>query len=181
MVSEVAQLIASVKDVSLPNTLKYPLWIVAATLIGVIIKIWFQAYTEQLDRRRRLYAEALVACMEYREFPFVICRRDATQPHAERVRISEALRDVQKRINYHQAWLETESAEIAKAYNHLVTLSRALGGTEMQRLWQEKPIDQDRQMNIKLKIDLKQLEDCDRLYIEAVNRHLLPFWRKLFT
>jgi hypothetical protein len=136
----------------------------------------YQNYRSRLDRRRQLYAEAFSACMEYKEFVFVIYRRGKSDPEAERLRISEALRDVQKRMGYHQAWLETESDKVAEAYDMLVRRLRNVAGSEMKAMWRNPPITKDEQMIIEKPIDWKDLGEFEKRYIKTVKRELTPWW-----
>ncbi|HSX05098.1 MAG TPA: hypothetical protein VLF69_01370 [Candidatus Saccharimonadales bacterium] len=150
---------------------------VTLPLLLFLLRNMYQSYRKNQERRRGLYAEALTACMEYREFPFVIYRRGKSNPEAERRRISEALRDVQKRIAYYQAWLATESPNVSKAYDALVQRLRDVPGEEMKRAWRTDPIDSDEQMIIANHIDWKDLKNFEDSYIAAVNRELTPWWR----
>ena len=136
----------------------------------------YQNYRARLDRRRQLYAEAFSACMEYKEFVYVIYRRGKSDPEAERLRISEALRDVQKRMAYHQAWLETESGAVAQAYDKLVKRLREIAGSEMKTAWRTPAITEDKQMIIENHIDWKDLATHEHHYIQVVSRELTPWW-----
>jgi hypothetical protein len=145
------------------------------------VKSVYEGYKNRQERQRTLYADALSACMEYKEFVFVIYRRGKADPEAERIRISEALRDVQKRIAHYQAWLETESAEVSKTYNALVKRMREVAGKEMKRAWRTPPIERDDQMIITNHIDWEDLGEYEARFTLAVRRELSSWWVRQTT
>jgi hypothetical protein len=149
---------------------------VTIPLILFLIRRWYADHMQRKDRRRQMYAEAFAVCMEYKEFPYVIYRRGKKDPEAERVRISEAIRDVQKRLAYHQVWLRTESGYVSAAYEKLVAQLRELPGKEMKKAWRTRPITRDDQMIIANPIDWKKLDEAADDYIKAVTRKLAPWW-----
>lgn len=149
---------------------------VTIPLILFLIKSLYTDHMKRKERRRKLYAEAFAVCMEYKEFPYVIYRRGKKDPEAERIRISEALRDVQKRLAYYQAWLKTESSYISKAYDELIKQLRELPGKEMKKAWRTKPITKDEQMIIENPIDWSKLDEAAEAYIRAVDHKLVPWW-----
>lgn len=154
---------------------------VAAPLLVFVVKSWHSEFVKRRDRRRELYADALSACMEYKEFPYVIYRRNGKKPEDERLRISEALRDVQKRIAHHQAWLKTESKSVADKYDELVTTLRSVAGEEMKKRWMAAPIKKDADMTVAPKFDWGAITEKETAYLEAVRKQLAPFWKRPFV
>lgn len=153
---------------------------VAAPLLLFILKSWHSELVKRRDRRRELYADALSACMEYKEFPYVIYRRNGKKPEDERLRISEALRDVQKRIAHHQAWLRTESKHVADKYDDLVSTLRSVAGEEMKKRWKAAPIKNDAEMTVLPKFDWTAITQKEAAYLGAVHKQLSPFWKRPF-
>lgn len=153
---------------------------VAAPLLLFIVKSWHSESVKRRDRRRDLYANALSACMEYKEFPFVIYRRNHKKPEDERLRISEALRDVQKRIAYHQSWLRTESQDVAGKYDELVSTLRSVAGEEMKKRWKTAPIKKDADMTVAPKFDWSAITAKETIYLKAVRKQLAPSWKRPF-
>lgn len=141
-----------------------------------LLQSTYQNYRSRQDRRRQLYAEAFSICMDYKEFVFVIYRRGGSNPEAERLRISEALRDVQKKMAYHRAWLRTESKTVADAYDGLVKRLKEVAGSEMKTAWRTPPITKDEQMIIEKPIDWKDLGKYEKRFTEIVERELTPWW-----
>ena len=153
---------------------------VAAPLLLFIIKSWHSEFVKRRDRRRELHADALSACMEYKEFPFVIYRRNGKKPEDERLRISESLREVQKRIAHHQAWLRTESENVADKYDELVGTLRSVAGEEMKKRWKAAPIKNDADMTVAPKFDWSAIVEKEVAYLMAVRKELAPFWMRPF-
>lgn len=154
---------------------------VALPLILFLIKNWYTESSKRRDYRRNLYAEALAVCMEYKEFPYVIYRRNKKLPHEERTRISEALRDVQKRISHHQSWLKTESSDIAEKYDDLINTLRSVAGEEMRRRWTAPPIENDSEMTVVPKFhNWDDIERKEQIYVKAVCKQLAPIWKRPF-
>jgi hypothetical protein len=121
----------------------------------------------------------------YREFAYVIRRRRAPIPEhkeiagEERVRISEALREVQRDIAHSSAWIRTQpGSEIANKYVDLVAETRRIAGGYMHDAWNEDPLDTDAGMNI-AGIDYTPLDDYETAYLDAV-RDGLKFWQVAF-
>src|ERR1700733_6286795 len=85
----------AVKDL---YTFKYAvLGTVAIPIILMLVRKWYESAHKIRERRRKLYAKAYAVCMEYKEFPYIIYRRNRLEPEAERARISASLVNVQKK------------------------------------------------------------------------------------
>ncbi|MFN8160892.1 MAG: hypothetical protein U0R52_07605 [Solirubrobacterales bacterium] len=153
--------------------------------IVALISLWITGVRQERSRRQQLYADALAAVVSYREFVYVIRRRAAPSPGheeiagEERVRISEALREVQRDIAYFSAWMRTEpSSEVSTRYDELVRETRRVAGSYMRDAWNAPPLDDDTGMNLP-DIDCSSLERFETAYLEAVPR-ALRFWRVAF-
>lgn len=150
---------------------------VVAGLVTLLITVFDHTRLRQ-DRLREQYAAAFRAYAAYREFPYVVRRRTDDGP-TERIRISEALRDVQERLTFSCAWMTLESQEVARQYNRLVEATRDVAGNAMRRAWELPPITADQQMNIpEYAEDLKQLKALEDEYVAAARRRL-GFWRAI--
>lgn len=149
-----------------------------AAVVG-LMTLWVAGLREERARRRGLYADGLAATMAYREFPYAIRRRRHEQEHrsAERVRISEALREVQRDLAQHTALMLIERADKAvRAYQHLVAKTREIAGGYMKDAWDADPIDTDADMNMKLPLDYSVLDSYVQAYLDAVKEDL-PWWK----
>ena len=154
--------------------------VVAAIVSGAVavawnaIAAWAAERRSSGERRRRTYAEAYEACIAYREFAFVVRRRRADQPEAERARISDELRHIQQRLAYYTAWMTTESQEVRNTYADMVSETRSYVGELMKEAWNQPAVTNDSGMNVK-GIDMSKFRAVDERYMRQVRAHLAPW------
>ena len=149
-----------------------------AAVIG-LLTLWVAGVRAERARRRELYAEALAATMAYREFPYAIRRRrkEEGERSAERVRISEALREVQHDLSQYQALMRIERAtKVASAYQTLISKTREIAGGYMKDAWQDDPVQTDADMNMRVPLDYSVLDKYVQNYLDAVKQDL-PWWK----
>ena len=135
---------------------------------------------EERRRRRDTYADALEATLAYREFAYAIPRRRHNAPAEERVRISEAVREVQRDLARAESLMRIERAtKVAAAYRQLVAKTREVVGGYMHAAWKNEPITDDKCMNVPGGLDFSVLEQCEKDYLHAVAEDLAwyRFWR----
>lgn len=125
-----------------------PLIVAAIAFTGVMIKLWWDARSARRERLRELYAGGWAAVQAYKEMAFAIRRRNIDDRPGERVRLSEAMREIQKDISYYEALIGRErSGRVAAEYRILVTKTREIAGGIIRRSWNEEPITSDSQMH----------------------------------
>lgn len=128
---------------------------------------------DERARKRELFAQAYANYTEYREYPYVIRRRNHEKPAEERIRISEQIRQTQERLNFFLAWTQVESKPIGNAYADLVSEARRRAGTAMKAAWEDPPITEDAHMSIpRSLIDLNGLQASEVKYFKAIQYHL---------
>ncbi|MFC4003118.1 hypothetical protein ACFS2C_09075 [Prauserella oleivorans] len=156
-----------------------------AALITAAINIWLARRRTREEERNRIhttFAEAFAAYTAYKEFPYAIRRRRADTPGEERIRLSEALREIQASLAYHLAWTAAESEQVGKAYAELVKQVRSTAGNAMHEAWDAPANDSDSAMNIPaMLVDLSELTTREAAYIDAVRSHLrklAPWWAR---
>jgi len=149
----------------------------AASILAFVGSVVADGRRRRIHRQRREYSRAFAAVAAYREFPYVIRRRRASDPEGERVRISTELRRVQQDLSQHLAWLRTESTRVANAYAHLVETTRAATGRAMQEAWEADPISTDQAMNLG-DLGIPNTAAPEDAYLTAVCDHLSiwPDW-----
>ena len=140
---------------------------------------WISKTRDHRARRRDVFSKAFAAVVFYAEFPYVVRRRRADAPEEERIRISEELRKVQQDLAYYEAWLRTESPEVAEAFGQLVSETRRVAGESIHDGWKAAPPTEDQQMNMP-DLGLGALMPFRERYLEAVTKDLAPF-RSRFT
>lgn len=156
-----------------------------AAMLTATINIWLarrKNREEELNRLRAAFAEAFAAYSAYKEMPYAIRRRRSDAPAEERVRLSEALREIQANLSYHLAWTKIESETVGEAYAKLVQEVRKTAGAAMREAWEAPPIETDTAMNIPpAVVDLSALQPLETAYIDAVRTHLrtlTPWWNR---
>ena len=153
------------------------------TFLVAIATLWINGVRHDRARRRDLYAGALEATQAYREFAYAVPRRRCEPEHRseERVRITEALRAVQRDLARHQALLDVDrSAKVAAEYRQLVAVTRRVAGTLISRAWEADPITTDREVNVGAPLDFSEIEEQERHFLSAIAEDLrwyrdLPF------
>lgn len=144
----------------------------ALTAFGVVVLAeLLRRSHEAAERKRDVFASALAAVAAYQEFPYIVRRRGVANPEAERLRISEALSEVQKEITYYLGWLTIESGPVADAYRVLVTETRQVAGREISAGWDLEPMNTDEGMHMP-PLGMEQLEPSKEAYLKAVRSHL---------
>lgn len=152
--------------------------IVAALVAAAVslVAIWLNGVRQERARRRQFYADALEATLAYREFAYAVRRRRHDQPEAERVRISEAMREIQRDIARHAALMQVERAgNVHAQYRALVTKTRETAGGYIREGWKAAPITSDTEMNI-AGIDFSGVDGFVAAYMDAVASDL-AWWR----
>ncbi|WP_157891997.1 MULTISPECIES: hypothetical protein [Frankia] len=156
-----------------------------AGIIAAAINIWLahrRSREEQCNRLRTAFAEAFATYAAYKEFPYAIRRRRTDAAPDERVRLSEALRDIQARLAYHVAWTAAESETVGAAYADLVQQAREIAGTAMKDAWRGPATTSDADMIIPTAIiDLRSLTPFEMSFMKAVRAHLdarTPWWAR---
>lgn len=137
---------------------------------------------EERARQRDLLAGAFEAYTAYREMPYAIRRRRHDEAAAERIRLSESIREIQSRLSYFTAWTAAESNTVGDAYAALVCELRNVAGSAMREAWLAEPITDDAAMNIPpTVVDLSSLTPLETVFITAVHDHLAalaPWWTR---
>jgi hypothetical protein len=115
--------------------------LVAAVVAGSVslTTVWITEARRAKDRRRKLLAEAFAAAVRYREFVYRVRRRKDDGPD-ERIRLSEALSEVQEQLNNYAALLRVEAPCVSKAYSDLVAATREIAGRQIARAWGQAPL-----------------------------------------
>jgi hypothetical protein len=144
-----------------------------------LLTLWVSGQREARQRRRRSYAEALAVGVAYREFPYAIRRRRDDVAGEERVRLSEALREIQRDLAFHEAWTKLEGSRgTIQAFDRLVAETRKIAGTYMHGAWNGSPAKTDADMNI-TDIDYSSIKPLETGYLAEVRKDLSwwRFWR----
>lgn len=158
--------------------------VAAAVITGLVTVVLARRKSreEERARLRQAFADARRAQAAYKEFPYAIRRRAAERPVDERIRLSEALREIQANIDFHLAWTELESEEVGHAFAELIKQTRTVAGEAMKSAWQTPAADADEGMIVpRALVDLSALKRAEETYTRAVQAHLralAPRWSR---
>jgi hypothetical protein len=122
------------------------------------------------ERLRELYAGGWAAVQAYKEMAFAVRRRNIDERAAERVRVSEAMREIQKDLAFHEALIGHErSGKIAAEYRILVAKTREIAGGIIKRSWNEDPVACDNEMHSPaIAAELAALKPSEDGYLSAI-------------
>ncbi len=159
-------------------------WILlAAALTGLVAVVlaWAKARSEARARSRILFAEAYQWYAAYKEFPYAVRRRRTTPRETagaeERIRLSEAMREVQAKLDYFRVWTALEDPAAGAAYATLLKQCRIVAGGSIRDAWLEPGTSRDPDMNIPPpRVDLRARESYEDAYQAAVRDALGRWW-----
>jgi hypothetical protein len=149
---------------------------VIAAIVSLVTLSW-NARRDRQDRHRKLFAQAFEACVLYREFPFIVRRRNAEDLASERARITSELSRLQARLDSGRAILRVEAPHVGAAYEDLVRETRRVAGPHISKAWDEPALPADADVHTK-GIDYADLKPFDDAYLGKVRDHLSlwPRW-----
>jgi hypothetical protein len=157
-----------------------PTIVVSILALGVSLATFFLSGRRgRLDRQRQVFADAFEAVMEYREYPFIVRRRNPDEPAEERRRISEEFSRIQAKLNAFKARLLVEDPHIGQCYGELVKKTRQVAGAMIKAAWDNDPVSADKEMHAPA-YDFSELDEYDNRYLRAVAQHLswFPWWAR---
>lgn len=157
-----------------------PLIAAAVAFIGVLVTLWINGRRTHRERLRELHAGGWAAVQAYKEMAFAVRRRNLDERPAERVRLSEVMREIQRDIAYHEALIGRErSGRVATEYRNLVAKTREIAGGIIKTSWNEEPIRSDQQMHSpEIAVELQALKVFEDGYLDAVADELVGWRRK---
>ena len=160
-----------------------PTIVISIVALAVSLATFFMAGRRaRLDRQRQVFADALDAVMTYREYPFIVFRRNADDAAKERQRISSDLSELQAKLNSLKARLRVEDAFVGARYGDLVAATKRIAGPMITEAWNREPAPADKEVH-NPGWDFNALNSCDDAYLRAVADHLgwlyAPLRRKL--
>src|SRR5918996_3890085 len=91
----------------------------------------------------------------------------------ERVRISDALNEVQARLNYYEAIIRVEAPRVSKAYSELVWATRDIAGRQISEAWKRELITAETAAHIP-DVHFSGLERFENAYLREVGDFLSP-------
>jgi hypothetical protein len=142
-----------------------------AALLVAAATLWLNGIRQDRHRRRLLYASALEAVQAYREFAYAVPRRRCEPEHRseERVRLTEAMRQVQRDLSRYSALLKTErDGAVSEAFEELVAETRRVAGELIHDAWTDPPITSDAEVNVEAPLDFGPILEREAAYLATV-------------
>lgn len=149
-----------------------PTIVISIVALGVSLATFFLAGRRaRLDRQRQVFADALDAVMTYREYPFIVFRRNPDEPAQERQRISTDLSRLQAKLNGFRGRLRVEDSYVGDRYEELVEATKRITGPTITDAWNREPAPADAEVH-NPGWDFSELDRYDDAYLRAVADHL---------
>ena len=116
----------------------------------------------RVERRSRIYADAILALVRLQNLPYRIRRRcDSTD--ATRALLSAQVRDAQEALSYHVVLLRLDSPRVGAVFDELVRHTRKEGAEYRRDAWASRPATRDADMCSVIRYDYHnetELEKC---------------------
>ncbi|ATO16523.1 hypothetical protein CO540_23950 [Micromonospora sp. WMMA2032] len=118
--------------------------VLAATIAALAASIgyWVTQRGQRIDRRAKLYAEALDAVHKYRNLPFLVHWRTRSDPDT-RSELNRLTQDRVQNMFYFSGLLRLHCPAVAEAYDALVAKTRSQSGPYRQQAWKVPVADSD--------------------------------------
>jgi hypothetical protein len=170
--SAFAQILAAAEPTALSSAWIAPTIVLSILALVVSVATFFVAGRRaRLDRQRQLFGDAFAAVMAYREYPFIIRRRNPDEVTKERQRISADLSDLQAKLNGFKGMLRVEDPYVGERYVELVDATRRVAGALIKEAWNTDPVGEDHLVH-NPSWDFSELDKYDEAYLRAVADHL---------
>ncbi len=167
-----ALLLAAAKATSSSSAWIAPTIVLSILALVVSVATFFVAGRRaRLDRQRQVFGDAFAAVMGYREYPFIVRRRNPDEASKERQRISADLSDLQAKLNGFKGMLRVEDPYVGERYVELVDATRRVAGAFIKDAWNTDPVGEDSQVH-NPSWDFSELDQYDDAYLRAVADHL---------
>jgi hypothetical protein len=116
----------------------------------------------RIERRSRIYANAISALVQFQNLPFRI-RRRSDSSDATRTIVGERVRDVQETLSYHVVLLRLDSPRVGTVFAELVRNTRKEGVRYRHDAWASPPATSDADMSLVVSYEYHneaELEKC---------------------
>lgn len=153
---------------------------IIAGAVALLVALLSPAFTAAAERRlhkREVLVKAVGALAAYREYPYVIRRRDETDPPVERRRITGEIMAIQRELTEASIWIGAEAPKLYSDYIAAVGNHRRIAGALMTEAWRTPPANSDAGMNIAdLHEKLEPLRAHDSVLAELIREEVSFSW-----
>lgn len=151
---------------------------VIVSVLALLATIAIAAYNvvkQQKENRRQAraqaYAEAIRAVEDYLETPYRIRRRDGSA--AVRWELTEAISEIQSRINFHKDWLRINAPDgVYDAYIAFDKAARIEAGGQMTEAWNGPPTLKDSDVPLGKPLPQPKSVEAKKVVLEAMKECL---------
>lgn len=151
-----------------------------AAAVAITLAVLSPAFTAAAERRlrkREVLAKAVGALAAYREYPYVIRRRDPTDSPGERRRITAEIMSIQRELTEASIWIGAEAPRRYTSFDAAVADHRRIAGGLMNEAWKTEPAGDDAGMNINdVRAALEPLRAHDRELAELIRSEVRFSW-----
>jgi hypothetical protein len=116
----------------------------------------------RVERRSRIYADAISALVRFQNLPFRIRRRSDSSDATYAI-VGDRVRDVQEALSYQVVLLRLDSPRVGAAFAELVRNTREEGLRYRHDAWASPPATSDADMSLAVSYDYHneaELEKC---------------------
>jgi hypothetical protein len=153
-----------------------PTIVIAIVSLAVSLGTFFLAgRRSRTDRQRQVFADAMDAVMTYREYPFIVFRRNSVDLDGERQRISADLSELQAKLNGLKGRLEVEDRYVGGKFAEMLGATRKYVGPKITEAWNMEPAPADNSVH-NPGWYFPELDAYDEAYLQAVADHLGWLW-----
>jgi hypothetical protein len=132
-------------------------------ILAAVVAILGYAITNamnRIERRSKIYADAMLALVQFENLPFRI-RRRSDSSDATRTIVGQRVRDVQEALFYHTVLLRLASPRVGAAFKALVEKTREKGVRYRHDAWTLPPARSDADMSLEIRYDYKNKDELD--------------------
>ena len=136
-------------------------------LLAAVVAIFGYTITNamnRIERRGRIYADAISALVQFQNLPFRI-RRRIDSSGVTRAAIGERVREVQEALSYHVFLLRLNSPRVGAAFAELVKNTREEGLRYRHDAWASPPATKDTDMNLFISYDYHNEAELERCIV----------------
>lgn len=118
----------------------------------------------RIERRSKIYADAMLALVQFENLPFRI-RRRSDSSDATRTIVGQRVRDVQEALFYHTVLLRLASPRVGAAFKALVEKTREKGVRYRHDARTLPPATSDADMSLVISYDYETKDELDECIV----------------
>jgi hypothetical protein len=121
--------------------------VLGSGVVVAVVTAYLNSRQIVVERKRKACADALSDVMAWLEAPYLIRRRTSDEA-ATLAAIRDELREIQQRLNFHEAWLRFEAPHAFESFSALLLAVRNEIREPIQEAWRSPPTTTAGGMNL---------------------------------